>query len=254
MKQIRARPNQQKIYGTKLKSLKLVNGSTNGSSSFLDGQLQNGELYDLWCIDRDISYTFSATYFDYLIFSMDETVRDLTVVPLLKVSNVTQNIFRYFELPKVNWLINTSRSYMNADAFGFGILSRGNVQSAIWVLLNQYPAGTSLSANVHKMVELANDGGVDYVPKVGEKTGIIISNYEKFGEVLKPRTQPYMMMVDTTETVVESRGKILRKGGYGGKYFLVDTSYGEYKSTKLIKGLTYILKKAGSRKVEKIKP
>ncbi|MBJ7900019.1 MAG: hypothetical protein GC158_08900 [Cyanobacteria bacterium RI_101] len=183
----------------------------NGSPSYLDADVStnvpslsylNDGVYDLWCIDREISFLLGNVYSDYFAFSSTEVQEGLVETPLRESSPVTSTTFEYAsKIDNINWLLN--QSYIDTNAFGTGTVSVLNVQQAIWALLGQLPAGvtfSNLNANVQALVTAANNQGEGFIASANQKQGLVISNFTlNVNGQIQPRTQPFLLVTQAAQ-------------------------------------------------------
>lgn len=138
-----------------------------GASSYfkinvLDEGLLTG-VYPGWCADW-ASLIEDATYETkfYSSYSL----------------NLPEGLIAYPEnLDEVNWLIN--QNFVGKNAGGsLGVYTSGDVQIAIWTLLDNYfetsTVGTFSQARVDKIVSLAKTLGKDFYPTCKEEVVIIL--------------------------------------------------------------------------------
>lgn len=80
-------------------------------------------------------------------------------------------------LDEVNWIINQNFVGQTSDT-GLGVYTKGDVQLAIWTLLDDYfetsTVGEYSQARVDEIVALAREFGADFYPDCKQDIGIII--------------------------------------------------------------------------------
>ena len=148
----------------------------NGTRSYFRTEIETPgflEGYDYvgWCIDSKGGIASGRWYEPATVYS---SYGDLPV-------ELTDSIFDYPErLPLVNWIVNNIIAG-EAAPDGLGNYTRGDIQRAMWQLMEAYPneedvnEGPFSQARIDKIIELAyEDDGLNFVPKCGEYVVLII--------------------------------------------------------------------------------
>jgi hypothetical protein len=143
----------------------LQNASSYFSISVQDSGLLNG-TYPGWCID------------------WNHPIEDETTYSMKFYSSYNQNLPAGFvahpeNLDKVNWLIN--QDFVGKTAGGsLGIYTSGDVQLAIWTLIDDNFNGTTVGpyseARVQKIVSLSGQYGPGFYPTCRQEVVILIDS------------------------------------------------------------------------------
>ncbi len=136
--------------------------------TFLDG------TYEGWCVDLG-NVIYSGTNYTAKVVSTYEN--DISTMGLVdKPEN----------LEKVNWIIN--QNFVGQPAYGGGIFTYGDIQRAIWTLVDNEVStnglGTWTQAHVDEILAAAEIGGVDFVPACGQRIAVILVPVDSNGNTL----------------------------------------------------------------------
>jgi hypothetical protein len=147
-----------------------------GSSSywlitFNNGQELNGNTYPGWCVDTD--HTISGTKNMYLIPTyVDDGYGAVVLNPEALVW-----VDKPENLDLVNWIIN--QGYVGTESPGdYGTYTYGDVQRAIWVLIDDNLTTNGLGSwnadRVTEVVTAAQTFGEGFVPTCGQVVAVLL--------------------------------------------------------------------------------
>lgn len=168
------------------------------NANLFDGGLLNGK-YDAWCITPSVGITGNIDYHAFVYSSYGDVPS--TVVPFAQVDG---NNDGYLDrLQAINWILNYitdpdnvvtdlsgdfTYSYdMELDPLfvGFETFTAGDVQLAMWELLNTTPVNPIALTSLHnydttgvtagKIANLAIAQGSDFVPVAGQDMAVILA-------------------------------------------------------------------------------
>ncbi|MFN3556788.1 MAG: hypothetical protein ACK4VN_12570 [Bacteroidales bacterium] len=137
--------------------------TTVSNGGFLDG------IHQGWCLDSDVLITTNTVQNGTIYSSYGD------------FAGVFEGLFDFPEnLNKINWIINYD--FVGKDAGdGLGVYTLGDVQKAMWILLEESPnpnplggVGPFSNARIARIVSMANELGYNFVPGCGQFFGIII--------------------------------------------------------------------------------
>lgn len=239
--------------------LKLHPGSLNLNPSFVDLEIISinsdfsflyGQFQDLWCVDREIGFALYSLYTDYKIYHEDEMPQS----PLKKIGYSNPQPILYKEkINQILYLISKTQEYIGLDIFGTGlVVSTGNFQQAIWFLLNQYPSSFLPNQNVSKLVNDANTNGQNFSRL--NLQFVVIVNKDLNSNIIKPRTQPYILAMKPVflQNLNESKTyRILRKQ-FDSKFYGNGRNLPPSSKISLTPGYEFLIKDFLSRKTKKI--
>jgi hypothetical protein len=141
---------------------------TSGSTSYFTSIVTNGGLldgtYEAWCIDTDNTIYQNTSYTVKVYSSVDEDFATLGLV------DYPEN------MPLVNYILN--QNYVGKQADGLGTITYGDVQRAIWELVEENPSTSGLGpwtqAKVNWIKAEAIAKGTDFVPDCGNVIAVIL--------------------------------------------------------------------------------
>jgi hypothetical protein len=153
----------------------ISSGDSNGSPSYLDAQvtdptgvLTNSAL-DVWCVDIGRWISKGPSY-DMTVYSSYE------VLPAGTVD-------KPWNLDLINWVINNiiigQHLYAADGVTDLGIITAGDIQRAIWFLIDDTPdwnpAWPYSDDRVDRIVALAHANGEGFTPLCGQKVAILFA-------------------------------------------------------------------------------
>lgn len=152
--------------------------------------LQNANSYFSISVTDD--GTLSGTYPGWCV-DWNRLIQDNTPYPVKFYSSIRDNfpagvVAHPENLDEMNWLLN--KKFVGKTApNGFGVYTSGDVQVAIWTLIDDNfqtdTVGPFSQARVDTLVELAMTKGSGYYPKCRELVGIILDPGEEQGTVIE---------------------------------------------------------------------
>jgi len=199
-----------------------VNYPYAGAPSYFTTTVTGGSLldgtYEGWCVDLGNVINSGTNYTAKVVSSYDSQISTLNLVD--KPEN----------LEKVNWIIN--QNFVGQLAAGGGVITYGDVQRAIWTLVDNEIStnglGTWTQTHVDEILMGANVGGIDFVPACGERVAVILVPVDVNGNTLNVQVtiaQVTVITIPGTCTPVVSYGETAWGAGpdFGGpnwaKYF-----------------------------------
>lgn len=137
-----------------------------GTSSYFDATISGGTMldgiYDSWCIDIDNAIYPNSSYLAGVYSSYEDLPAGIVEYP--------EN------LDLVNWIIN--QEYIGKTSpGGYGTYTWGDIQVAIWTLVEDDPPGAVgiySSDRVDEIVAAAYTGGDDFLPECGGEVAVIV--------------------------------------------------------------------------------
>ncbi len=139
-----------------------------GSTSYFKSTVTNGGIldgtYEGWCIDTDNTINNNTAYTVKVYSSLDGNFDFLGLVD--KPEN----------LPLVNFILN--QNYVGQSIPGLGVITYGDVQRAIWELIDNNPVTNGLGSwslqRVNWIITEAIARGFDFVPGCGNVIAVVL--------------------------------------------------------------------------------
>lgn len=128
-------------------------------SEIHDGGALNGLDYVGWCIDVGHSISPGISY-GVTIYSSYEDVSGID-----RIDNPEN-------LDKVNWVIN--QGFVGQESTECGVFSIGDVQRAIWELIEETPHDIGNMCRINEILDAANLNGGGFIPGCGDLIAVIV--------------------------------------------------------------------------------
>lgn len=139
-----------------------------GSPSYFTSTVTNGGIldgtYEGWCIDTDNTINKNTAYTVKVYSSLDTDFESLNLVDFPE------------KMPYVNYILN--QNYVGQQAGTLGIITYGDVQRAIWELVDKTPTTSGLGswsqARVNWIKAEALENGELFIPDCGNVVAVVL--------------------------------------------------------------------------------
>jgi hypothetical protein len=142
-----------------------------------EGGILDG-IYDGWCVDVDNAIYSGVEYNVKVYSSYNESISD----PSAGLVDYPEN------LGMVNWIINQEFIGQTSPG-GFGIYTYGDIQRAIWELVDASPSTSGLGLWSQDRVDEIRDAaahpetGEEFVPDCGQKVAVMLVPWSESGQL-----------------------------------------------------------------------
>ncbi|HPF01568.1 MAG TPA: hypothetical protein PLE95_00045 [Bacteroidales bacterium] len=154
-----------------------LSGESYFSTTVTEGGILDG-IYDGWCVDVDNAIYTGVEYVVKVYSSYNEDIAD----PSATLVDFPEN------LGMVNWIIN--QDYVGKESpGGYGIYTFGDVQRAIWELVDSFPSTSGLGVwsqdRVDEIREAAAQPGTGevFIPECGQQVAVMLVPLTEEGQL-----------------------------------------------------------------------